>query len=127
VRFRGRLDPDAMADLYRQATVVLNPSLTDNMPNSVLEAMASGVPVVSTDVGGVPFLLEHEATGLLVPPGQPEQMAQAVLRLLDNQAVRERLVANGLREVQRYTWNQVAPQLLGVYRQMLSAPAASVA
>jgi glycosyltransferase involved in cell wall biosynthesis len=127
VHFTGRLDRGEMAALYGQAGVMLNPSLTDNMPNSVLEALASGVPVVSTDVGGVPFLLQEGVTGLLVPPAQPQALAQAVLRLLAEPALRARLVDNGLREAQRYTWLQVAPLLLGVYRQAQPAHRATAA
>lgn len=115
VSFAGRLGRTEMAALYRQATLMLNTSLTDNMPNSVLEALASGVPVVSTDVGGVPYLLTHEQTALLVKPQQPEQMAAAVLRLLQNAQLRDSLVANGLQDVQRYTWPCVAPVLLQAY------------
>ncbi len=73
-----------MAALYRSADVMLNPSLADNMPISVLEALASGVPVVTTNVGGVPYLVEHEKTALLVPPQNPEAMAEAVLLLLND-------------------------------------------
>jgi len=127
VQFAGRLNRDAMASLYQGATVMINPSLTDNMPNSVLEALASGVPVVSTDVGGVPYLLQDGVTGLLVKPGRPDQMADAILRLLSAPELRASLVANGLREVQRYTWAQVAPLLQAVYRQSLSASRAKTA
>ena len=70
-----------MAALYRGADLMLNPSTVDNMPNSVLEALASGVAVVSTDVGGVPYLVEDGKTALLVPPRSPEAMADAMLRL----------------------------------------------
>jgi len=121
VQFPGRLDRDAMADLYRQASVMVNPSLVDNTPNSVLEAWASGVPVVSTNVGGVPFLVTDGVNGLLVPPGQPEAMAVAVLRLLDDPSLRASLVGSGLVEAQRYTWDQVAPQLHDVYQQVLAS------
>ena len=82
MHFCGTLDRDEMAALYRSASVVINPSRVDNMPNSVLEAMASGVPVVSTNVGGVPFILREDVTGLLVPRADPEAMAAAVLRVL---------------------------------------------
>lgn len=124
IHFAGRLDRDAMAALYREATVSLNPSLADNMPNSVLESMASGVPVVSTDVGGVPYLLSHEQTGLLVKPQDPAALAAAVLRLLDDAALYQRLRQAGLAEVQRYTWARVAPLLAGHYRAHLSPQAA---
>lgn len=120
VRFAGRLDRDGMAALYRSAHVVLNPSLTDNMPNSVLEALSCGAPVVSTDVGGVPHLLQHGETALLVPPSQPEAMASAACQLLEQPSLRLRLVDNGLREVQRYTWPRVAPVLRDAYSRAMA-------
>ena len=120
VEFAGRLDRDAMAQRLRHCAVALNPSRIDNTPNSVLEALASGVPVVSTDVGGVPFLVQHERTALLVPPGDPQAMAQQVLRLLQEPELAARLAANGLRDAQRYTWPMVAPGLSEVYMAALA-------
>jgi len=120
VDFAGRLDRDAMAERLRHSTVALNPSRVDNTPNSVLEALASGVPVVSTNVGGVPFLVEHGSTALLVPPGDATAMADEVLRLLRDPALSAQLAANGLREVQRYTWAAVAPCLGQVYAVALA-------
>ena len=125
VRFAGRLDRDDMADLYRAADVMLNPSLADNMPNSILEALACGVPVVSTNVGGVPFLVQDGVTALLVPPGDARSMADATLRLLDDEALWNRLSAAGVQEVQRYTWLRVAPILGGVYRRAIDASAST--
>src|SRR5690606_21965536 len=69
VKFAGRLDRSAMAALYRDADLMLNPSTVDNMPNSILEAYAAGVPVVSTDAGGIPYIARNEETALLVPAG----------------------------------------------------------
>ncbi len=124
VTFTGRLDRDAMAAAYREADVLLNPSLVDNMPNSLLEAMASGVPVVSTDVGGVPFIVTHERTALLVPAASPEAMAAAAARVLDEPGLAPALRAAGLAEVGRYTWPQVAPRLAAVYRAAVAASGA---
>lgn len=122
VHFSGRLERDAMAALYRSADLMLNPSLADNMPNSVLEAWASGVPVVSTNVGGIPHLAQHGVTASLVPPSDPVAMAQACVALLSDETLwRERAQA-GLREAQRYTWSCVRPVLAGVYRQVLPQP-----
>ncbi len=120
VQFAGRLDRDAMADCLRHSSVALNPSLADNTPNSVLEALASGVPVVSTKVGGVPYLVTHGHTALLVPPADPQTMAQQVLRLLRDPGLAAQLRANGLREVQRYTWAAVEPRLDAVYAAVLA-------
>lgn len=125
VCFAGALDRDAMASLYRQADVVLNPSLVDNMPNCVLEAMASGVPVVSTDVGGVPFLVKDGETALLVPPGDASRMADAVLRLLDAPDLWASLSTAGIAEAQRYAWPQVACELSRVYGQAIAGRSTS--
>jgi glycosyltransferase involved in cell wall biosynthesis len=127
VTFTGRVDNAGMAALYRQADVMLNCSLVDNMPNSVLEALACGVPVVSTDVGGVPYLVEDGRTALLVPPGAPQAMAQAVLRLATEPALAGQLREAGLRQVQQYTWSSVRPRLLGVYHSVLAARAGTAA
>lgn len=120
VRFAGRLEREAMAALMRECAVALNPSRVDNTPNSVLEAWASGVPVVSTNVGGVPFIAEHGVTALLVPPQDPEAMANAVLQVLTDPSLARQLSVNGLVEVQRYTWERVAPRLAEVYRAAIN-------
>jgi glycosyltransferase involved in cell wall biosynthesis len=125
VSFPGRLDPEGIAALYREADVCLNASLHDNMPNSLLEALASGVPVVSTDVCGIPFLVEHGKTALLVPPRDPVAMAQAVLDVLDTPGLAEQLAGAGRELVQRYSWSHVRPRLLEVYRAVTGGPAAT--
>jgi glycosyltransferase involved in cell wall biosynthesis len=115
VVFTGRVDNEQMAELYRSADVMVNPSLADNMPISVLEALASGVPVVSTRVGGVPHLVQHEKTALLVPPGDVDAMAKAVIRVVEEPDLADRLVVAGLAEVQQYTWPSVRQSLQSVY------------
>lgn len=125
VCFAGRLSRDDMAAELRHSTVALNPSTVDNMPNSVLEALASGVPVVSTNVGGVPFIVDHGVTALLVPPADPAAMAEAVLRLLADAALAQQLIEAGLRTARSYTWERVGPQWAAVYRTACSTPAAA--
>jgi glycosyltransferase involved in cell wall biosynthesis len=119
VRFTGRLEPDEVAALLRECHVALNPSRVDNSPNSVLEALASGVPVVSARVGGVPYIVEHEESALLVPPGDPAAMGAAVLRLLDDAVLAERLRSAGLGLVGRYGWDSVGPLLAETYRRAI--------
>jgi glycosyltransferase involved in cell wall biosynthesis len=127
VSFTGRVDNANMGALYRGADLMLNPSTVDNTPNSVLEALASGVAVVSTDVGGVPFLVEDGKTALLVPPRSPQAMADAMLRLAASPELASRLRAAGLNYVQQYAWPGVRPRLLEVYRAVVNTSPAKVA
>jgi glycosyltransferase involved in cell wall biosynthesis len=122
VKFTGSLKNDLIADLLLEADVCVNPSLHDNMPISILEALASGVPVVSTNVCGIPFVVEHQKTAILVPPRDPVAMAQGVLHLLDNPRVAEQLVRAGWELVQQYTWSYVRPRLLDVYSGLINYP-----
>jgi len=77
VNFCGRLDRQQIVSLYQSADAALNPTRVDNMPNSVLEALACGLPVISTDVGGVPYIVRDGQTALLVRPDDAAAMAQA--------------------------------------------------
>jgi glycosyltransferase involved in cell wall biosynthesis len=91
------------------------------MPNSVIEALACGVPVISTDVGGVPFIVRHEHTALLVPANDPDAMAVAMLRILGDGKLRQQLRANGLDEVAQYGWPEVRQLWLDAYTMAVGA------
>jgi glycosyltransferase involved in cell wall biosynthesis len=116
VCFTGPVDRDEIAALLRRSAVAVNPSYVDNMPNSVLEALAAGVPVVSTNVGGVPHIVCDERTALLVPAGDAPAMAAAICRVLEDHVLAGSLASAGLAEVRHYTWARVAPQWAAVYR-----------
>jgi phenylacetate-CoA ligase len=124
VSFAGALDQDGMARLYRGADAVLNPSLADNLPVSILEALASGVPVVSTNVGGIGWLLEHGATGLLTAPGDAQAMARHLVAILHDSVNAQRMRAAGIQLAGRYTWQYVGPRLLAQYRRLSRRPRA---
>jgi glycosyltransferase involved in cell wall biosynthesis len=119
VTFTGRVDNNDMAALYQSSDIMVNPSLADNMPISVLEALASGVPVVSTNVGGVPFLVVHDNTALLVPVQDPTAMADAILALLNNPIKARQIRSAGLNAVKNYSWPEVRSRLLAVYENVL--------
>jgi len=120
VSFLGRLNRQQISDLYRQADVLLNTSRVDNMPNSLLEAMASAVAIVSTRAGGIPWMVEDEKTALLVEIGDDKGIAEALLRISQEPDLRERLVKQGLCDVKQYRWTQVKSQWLSLYRQVAS-------
>ncbi|RFC33378.1 MAG: Glycosyltransferase involved in cell wall bisynthesis [Candidatus Nitrotoga sp. SPKER] len=126
VVFAGQIDNEHMPVLYREADIALNPSLADNMPISILEALASGVPVVSTDVGGIPFLVKDEKTALLVPPGNPEKMAEAVLRVLHDESLREHMIKDGLDHAHRFAWKSVRNELFLAYKMALDGATLTV-
>ncbi len=119
IRFTGRLAPAEIAALYAQADIVLNPSRVDNTPTSLLEAAASGVPIVSTNVGGVPYMVEHERTAWLVPPDAPEAMAHAVVQVLRDLGLRRRLRENGVELANSCSWPTVKQQWLKLYDRVI--------
>ena len=118
VRFVGRLERDEVARLYASADVMLNPSRVDNTPNSILEAWAGGVAVVSTDVGGVPWLVQRDVDALLVPPGDDLAMADALQRVLSVPDLHRRLVSAGRESAQRFSWERVQPVLMATYFEL---------
>ena len=116
-----------MGRWYDEADVYLNSSDIDNMPNSIIEAFACGLPVVTTRPGGIPYVVEHERNGLLVDCDDHEALAASALRLFDEPALAERLITEGLRDVQeRYTWAAVSDEWAALYRSLVSAPGATV-
>ncbi len=121
VAFVGRVSPDRMPSLYAAADVYLNAPDIDNMPGSILEAFASGLPVVTTDAGGIPYIVRHGETGLLVPRGNHEGIAAAAIRLLQDASLSERLVGSAREECcRRYTPEPVLKEWVRVYRALVS-------
>lgn len=118
IRFLGRRE-DALSFLAA-ADVVVNPSDVEGLPVALLEALALERPVVATAVGGVPALIEHEKTGLLVPPGDPEGLATAVDRLLSDRALARQLAVAGNAAVQRnHGLEQMVRAIEDIYSEVL--------
>jgi glycosyltransferase involved in cell wall biosynthesis len=123
VRFVGRVDNADMPALYADSDLVLNGSTVDNMPISLLEAFASGVPVVSTSAGGIPDIVQHDRTGVLVPPGDFQAMASATLSLLTDPQRATRLADAAVAEANRYAWSQVRSRWLDAYQRAVASAA----
>jgi glycosyltransferase involved in cell wall biosynthesis len=91
----GWVGPAQVEALLRAANILVLPSFSENLPMSVIEALAHGAAVVCTPVGALPELIEHERTGLIVEPGDVEGLASALGRLIDDPELRQRLGENG--------------------------------
>ena len=125
VEFYGLVAPEKMSDLYDEAHVFLNSSNIDNMPGSILDSFASGLPVISTNAGGIPWIVTHERTGLLVPKNDHDAMAACAIRLLESPALMESIVRNAYEECPRYTWEAVRERWLTTYMELAGGNALS--
>lgn len=107
VTFTGILTKSEWHSLSENYDIFLNTSTVDNTPVSVIEAMALGLPVVSTAVGGIPVLLEDQRTGLLVPANNSPAMANAVEYLLSHPENAKQISISARQEVEKFDWNSV--------------------
>ncbi|HET9531894.1 MAG TPA: glycosyltransferase family 4 protein [Blastocatellia bacterium] len=119
VTFVGRIPQERVHELYDSADIYLNSSDIDNMPGSLIEAFACGLPVVTTDAGGIPYIVTHEKTGLLVPRGDHAALARAALRLLDEPGLALDIAKSARDECRKYTWPAVRSQWVGLYYSLL--------
>lgn len=118
-RLAGRMDRPG--DLLAAADVVAAPSLQEGLGLVPIEAMALGKPVVASDVGGLAEVVEHGVTGLLTPPGDPGALADAVLSLLRDAAMREAMGEAGRRRVlERFTLSRMCDATGALYRAVLA-------
>ena len=102
--------------MLNSGDVFLNTTNVDNTPVSVIEAMACGLCVVSTNVGGLPYLLDDEQDSLLVQPDDPAAMATAVSRILRENVLATRLSQNARAKAEQFDWSTVLPQWLALLR-----------
>jgi glycosyltransferase involved in cell wall biosynthesis len=102
---------ERMPELYAEHDILLFPSLMEGLPTVVLEAMASGMPVITTETCGMPDVVEHEYNGLLLPPADAAAIEAAVARLASSVELRQKLGAAARETMKRYTWERAGIQL----------------
>jgi len=122
--FVGRVEQARMHELCERADIYLNSSDIDNMPGSIIEAYAAGLPVVTTDAGGIPYILADGETGLMVRRGDHEALAAAAIRLLEDGELTERLTSNALAACRKYSWAAVREEWLKLYFELADDKAA---
>ncbi|NNE32696.1 MAG: glycosyltransferase family 4 protein [Winogradskyella sp.] len=104
VEFTGQLSKQEWIALSKNHNIFINTTNIDNTPVSVIEAMALGLPIVSTNVGGLPFLINREE-GILIEPNNVTAMVQAVLKLNNNQKFKDIIVSNARRKAETFDWH----------------------
>jgi glycosyltransferase involved in cell wall biosynthesis len=122
VTFAGRVPPSCVSGYYAEADIYVQTPSIDNMPLSVLEAFASGLPVVSTGVGGVPAILTDGVHGLLAPPDDDDAVAARVMTLLESPAYARQLAAAAHETCAGYEWPVARAGWLAAYRSVSKHP-----
>ena len=118
--FPGAAAYDVAHERYALGDVFVSPTYAEGFSNTILEAMAAGLPIVSTRTVGVVDAISDGVNGLLVAPGDVPALTDALARLLDDEALRRRLAARALDDVRtKYAWPVVAEQIEGVYRSLI--------
>ena len=115
VRFIGQVPNQQIYDYLAQADIMLSAPKIDNMPVSLLEAMNAGLLVISSRVGGVPYMIEHGKTGLLFESDNADNLAQQMLWALEHPTDVRQIIAQAQNDVQKYAWTNIQQQLIKVY------------
>jgi glycosyltransferase involved in cell wall biosynthesis len=117
--FTGNLSPDDLKTALVACDVLVLPSISEAFGMSAIEAMICGAPVVATRVGGIPSIVHHEKTGLLVSPRDPQQLADAICRILTEEQLRSRIIANALKLAEGYRIEKTVALLERFYSDLL--------
>ena len=122
VHLLGFVPHGQVASLLGASDVLAMPSRYEELGTALLEGMQAGLPIVASATGGIPQVIEHGRTGLLVPPGDPEALAAALMRILRDRTLAARLGDAASREAAKYDWSHLARRVLRVYERVLAGP-----
>jgi phosphatidylinositol alpha-mannosyltransferase len=116
VEFVGYVSPEELPNFYHQADIFCAPALGfESFGIVLLEAMAAGLPIVASDIAGYRSLVTAEQEALLTPPGQPDALATALRRLLDQPYLRQKMGRRGELKASCYSWDCIVDKILDVY------------
>ena len=118
IEFIGRVAFKEMPALYDGADIYLTATDIDNMPSSILECFAAGLPVVTTDAGGIPYILTHEETGLMVQRGDHRALAASAIRLLENDALANKIAFQARKHCRRYSYEAIRSEWFKLYHEL---------
>ena len=118
--FLGQIEHNDLPQYLAMADVFCRPSLSEGLGNVFLEAMAAGVPIIGTPVGGIPDFLKDRETGLFCQVNNPQDLADKIKEILDNEELRRSLIKNGLSLVQeKYNWDNIVLKMEKIFLSLL--------
>lgn len=120
IKFAGFVDESKKVLYYKSADIFVHPSIYEIFGIVNLEAMACGVPIVASKVGGIPDVVKNGENGLLVPPRDSEALADAIIHLLENEDIRVKMGKNGRKKVENYSWKRIAEETEKLYEGLIS-------
>ena len=120
VKMLGEIAPEKVPQYLAQADVFVRPSLSEGLGNAFLEAMAAGLPVIGTSVGGIPDFLKDGETGLFCKVGNPEDLADKIISILTDDELRNKIINNGkVLIAEQYNWDIIADKFRNLYDKLL--------
>ena len=123
-KFLGFIAFEEMPSLYGESDIYLNSPEIDNAPNSLIECMASGLPIVTTDAGGIPYLVKNEETCLMIPRDDFRAMADAACWLVEHPTEALRMAERAHEDAKKFSWKFIKEQWIALYLELAITPAA---
>jgi len=115
IQFLGRVEHNKLPKIYRQANLFVLPSLSESFSNSLLEALACGLPIAATNIGGNPELVNKN--GILVPPKDVNSLSKAIIKLLKNKKISQKMGKDSWLIANKYSWSKTAKMYVGLYKK----------
>ncbi|NVC92178.1 glycosyltransferase family 4 protein [Vibrio natriegens] len=117
ISFEGK--QNNMGDWFAAADLQIHPSYTEGLGSVILEGMGSGLPVIGTNTGGIPDIIDHNSNGLLVEPGNPQELADAIVKISQDEELKQRFIAQGQEKLKLFDINYTANQYVDIYEKVL--------
>jgi glycosyltransferase involved in cell wall biosynthesis len=118
--FLGFVDKEKLIDYYHKSAIFILPSYYEGLPTTLIEAMACGMPSIATRVDGVPELIQNGENGVFIPKKSPQHIAKAIIKLLDEDYLREKIGRNASITIQeKFSWEVISENILNIYENTL--------
>ena len=119
VRLLGKVSEDKLEKLYRSSSICINPSIWDNAPLTILEALSWGTPVIASKIGGIPEIIESGYNGVLVQAEDPSSISKGVFSIIHDNVKYRKIAGNALESAKSLTWERIAKKTEDIYEEII--------